>query len=70
MEKQEKTEESCDSWACLCQDGKDSIILENRFQQFFFSLIVAPELFCQKEDSSSRMAGNQLERSTIPIANL
>lgn len=45
-------------------------ILESRFQQFFISFIVAPAIFCQKEDSSSRMAGNWLEHSTILIADL
>lgn len=49
---------------------KDSNILESRFQQFFISFIVAPVIFCQKEDSSLRMAGNWLEDSTILIADL
>lgn len=39
-------------------------------QQFFIRFIVALEVFCQKEDSSLRMVGNQLRHSTIPIADL
>lgn len=50
--------------------GMERALLENRFQQLFVSFIVAPEIFCQKESSSSRVDGKQLEHSTIAIPHL